>query len=94
MTCSSAKEGRKENKQRNHVMKKGISLLQKKTVALAGKPCYHHTISLLVSFSALFSVGVYICTCDHGLRTHNEGINQKYLKNWADVADKICFGRT
>ena len=24
----------------------------------------------------------------------NEGINQKYLKNWADVADKICFGRT
>ena len=30
----------------------------------------------------------------HGLRTPNEGINQKYLKNWADVADKICFGRT
>ncbi len=27
----------------------------------------------------------------HGLRTPNEGIN---LKNWADVADKICFGRT
>ena len=21
-------------------------------------------------------------------------INQRYLKNWADVADKICFGRT
>ena len=31
---------------------------------------------------------------DHGLRTPNEGINQRYLKNWADVADKICFGRT
>ena len=31
---------------------------------------------------------------DHGLRTRNEGINQRYLKNWADVADKICFGRT
>ena len=28
----------------------------------------------------------------HGLRTPNEGINQRYLKNWADVADKICFG--
>ena len=30
----------------------------------------------------------------HGLRTPNEGINQRYLKSWADVADKICFGRT
>ena len=30
----------------------------------------------------------------HGLRTPNEGINQRYLNNWADVADKICFGRT
>ena len=30
----------------------------------------------------------------HGLRTPNERINQRYLKNWADVADKICFGRT
>ena len=30
----------------------------------------------------------------HGLRTPNEGINQRYLKNWANVADKICFGRT
>ena len=28
------------------------------------------------------------------LRTPNEGINQRYLKNWADVADKLCFGRT
>ena len=24
-----------------------------------------------------------------GLRTPNEGINQRYLKNWADVADKV-----
>ena len=31
---------------------------------------------------------------DHGLRTPNEGINQRYLKNWANVADKISFGRT
>ena len=29
----------------------------------------------------------------HGLRTPKEGINQKNLKNWADVADKIRFGR-
>ena len=28
----------------------------------------------------------------HGLRTSNEGINQRNLKFWADVADKICFG--
>ena len=32
--------------------------------------------------------------CTHGLRTTNEGINQRFLKNRADVADKICFGRT
>ena len=31
---------------------------------------------------------------NHRLRTPNEGINQRYLKNWAYVADKICFGRT
>ena len=30
----------------------------------------------------------------HGLRTPNEGINQRNLKILADVADKICFGRT
>ena len=30
----------------------------------------------------------------HGLRTPNEGINQRNLKIWADVADKKCFGRT
>ena len=30
----------------------------------------------------------------HGLRTPNEGINQRCLKNWADVADKIFFSRT
>ena len=30
----------------------------------------------------------------HGLRTPNEVINQKYQQNWADVADKICFGHT
>ena len=30
---------------------------------------------------------------NHGLQTPNEGINQRHLKIWADVADKICFGR-
>ena len=30
----------------------------------------------------------------HELRTPNEGINQRNLKIWADLADKICFGRT
>ena len=29
----------------------------------------------------------------HGLWTPKEGINQRYLKNWADVANKICFGQ-
>ena len=28
----------------------------------------------------------------HGLRTPNEGINLRYLKFWADVADEIHFG--
>ena len=36
----------------------------------------------------------YLNTFEHGLRTPNEGIDHRYLKNWADVADKICFGRT
>ena len=31
---------------------------------------------------------------DHGLRTPIEGINRRNLKIFADVADKICFGRT
>ena len=31
---------------------------------------------------------------DHRQRTPYEGINQRYLKNLADVANKICFGRT
>ena len=32
-------------------------------------------------------------TCIHGLQTPNGGINQRNQKIWADVADKICFGR-
>ena len=30
----------------------------------------------------------------HGLRTPNEGINQRNMKIWVDVADKICFCHT
>ena len=37
-------------------------------------------------------MGGFICTTDYG--KPNEGKNQRYLKNWADVAAKICFGRT
>ena len=36
----------------------------------------------------------YLIIREYGLRTPNEGLNQRYLKNWADVAGKICFGRT
>ena len=28
------------------------------------------------------------------VRTPNDGIYRRNLKIWADVADKICFGRT
>ena len=41
-----------------------------------------------------FSLMLIFDALTHGLRTPNEGINQRYLKNWAEVADKICFGRT
>ena len=30
---------------------------------------------------------------NHGLRTPNEGKNQRILKIWADVADKIPYSR-
>ena len=46
-------------------------------------------LSLLLLLPRFFYVG-----SSHGLRTPNEGINQINLKIWADVADKICFGRT
>ena len=38
---------------------------------------------------------IQICTnSQHGLRTPNDSINQRYLKNWADSADKICCRHT
>ena len=38
-------------------------------------------------------ISSHIDFCNHGLQTPNEGINQRNVKNWADVADKIFFGR-
>ena len=43
--------------------------------------------------NSLVTVKLEAVEASHG-RTPNEDINQRYLKNWADVADKICFGRT
>ena len=70
---------------------------QKKMECLAGAQDHTAVLSLVEKvsrarkkkemFQNLF--GKY-----HGLRTPNEGMNQSYLTNWADVADKICFGRT
>ena len=48
---------------------------------------------MYISSSNITSWPQHFAVC-HGLRTPNEGIHQRYLKNWADVADKICFGRT
>ena len=38
-------------------------------------------------------IGQVACDQSHGLWTPNEGINQRNMKIWADVAGKICFGR-
>ena len=44
-----------------------------------------------MSIALVILLGSFI----HRLRTpNNEGINQRYLKNWADLSDKICFGHT
>ena len=40
------------------------------------------------------SMGITNIRDHHRLWTPNEGIDQRNLKIWADVADKICFGRT
>ena len=42
----------------------------------------------------LLVVKVHTYVYMHGLRIPNECINQRNLKIWADVVDKICFGRT
>ena len=48
---------------------------------------HHHRIRRMRNFATQY---VHV----HGLRTPNEGINQRYLKNWADVADKIYCRHT
>ena len=54
--------------------------------------------SATVSWVFLFWFGLTyqakVLTITHELRTPNEGIDQRNLKIWADMADKICFGRT
>ena len=47
-------------------------------------------------FRILFAIADYRTTVRlyHGLRTPNEGINQRYLKKLADVADKLCCRHT
>ena len=43
---------------------------------------------------AYFPPAVHYCNeVKHGLRTYIKGTNKSYLKNWANVAVKICFGR-
>ena len=52
-------------------------------------------LSLLGNIQELTSkISYYVDDHCHGLRTPNEGINQRYLKIWAVVADKICLGPT
>ena len=46
----------------------------------------HHQLELINLFFTIKEAFNYL---EHGLRTPNEGINQRYLKNWANVADKI-----
>ena len=56
-----------------------------------------HSIGRFI-MNSIFKVGfkgkfdIIIASLKLRTQTPNEGINQRYLKNWADVADKICFG--
>ena len=45
---------------------------------------------LILNVQCMYNVAASFCGhWNHGLRTPNEGINQRNLKIWADVADKI-----
>ena len=59
-------------------------------VQILGSTLYRIYVITYIFFQLLFST----FQVAHGLRTPNEGINQRNLKIWADVADKICYGRT
>ena len=50
--------------------------------------------TVILHHSAQTLTPTMLYNLDQGLRTLNEGINQRYLKNWADVTEKICFGCT
>ena len=68
----------------------------RRTVGQIGQKCKETSNLMWFSYLCLLTHiwEIWINRSMHGLRTPNEGINQRYLKNWAEVADKICFGRT
>ena len=44
-----------------------------------------------ILFEVMRSPNFWVATLSHRLGTPNEGINQRNMKIWADVADKIFF---
>ena len=60
-------------------------------IYLQGRPEKNKSPKIAIIENLFFSL--LICSSghgmDHGLWTPNQGTNQRYLKNWADVADKI-----
>ena len=58
---------------------------------LCAGPC--HFCKLDVPSSRLAFLDLKLHVLQHGLRTSNEGINQRNVKIWADVADEICFSQ-
>ena len=50
-----------------------------------------HTLKYLINKYSFVRLQCRALSSCHGLRTPNEGINQRYLKNRAHVADKICL---
>ena len=53
-----------------------------------------HFSELLTIYVMIKQNGINEASLMDRLRTPNEGINERYLKNWADVADKICCRHT
>ena len=72
-----------------------LKLIPKHSALLSntGAPLVSSPGSFGISYT-LSSVHSFLDDERPGLRTPNEGINQRYLKNWADVADKICCPHT
>ena len=68
-----------------------VCMLAFSAVAFATVPSGRHPI--IAFFEAIKPCRMEDMTI-HGLRTPNEGINQRYVKIWADVADKICCRHT